>query len=489
MVSKYCSGIIGVTTLLFLSGPQSLRAQNVYPANGDALIHGLTIGTGRGGQISNTALGDSAHFSNMAGNNNTAVGRQALFHNTKGSDNTAMGYQALFTNVSGEYNLALGSGALFTDQAGSFNVALGVMALYNNIGKANTGVGAYALYSNTTGASNTSTGLSSLYNNTTGSYNAAAGLGALETNSTGNYNTALGAYADVASSNLSNATAIGYGAVVTASNSMVFGNTSVTSIGGYASWTTFSDGRYKKNIDRNVPGLAFINMLDPVSYTLDVDAIESRLQAHKMMTGPGGRPLPDPMSNPVMRQAMEEKSRIVYTGFIAQDVEKAAQSIGYPFSGVDKPKDDQQSFYGLRYSEFVVPLVKAAQELSAKNDSLKASNARLSSRLDLIEELLDMDSAEHNASVLSLSSARLFQNAPNPFSQTTLIQYYLPRNSGTASLQITGMNGEIIKTMALNAPGHGQVTIQTGQLAPATYTYSLFVGGKLIDTKKMVLGK
>jgi len=489
MASKYCSGIIGVTTLLFLSGTQSLRAQNVYPANGDALIHGLTIGTGRGGQISNTALGDSAFFSNTAGGNNTAVGRQALFHNMKGSDNTAMGYQALFTNVSGEYNLAIGSGALYTDQTGSFNVALGEMALYNNISKANTGVGAYALYSNTTGTSNTSTGLSSMYYNTTGSYNAAAGLGALETNSTGNYNTALGAYADVASPNLSNSTAIGYGAVVTASNSMVFGNTSITSIGGYAGWTTFSDGRYKKNIDRNVPGLAFINLLDPVAYTLDVDAIESRLHAPKRVTGPDGQALPDPMSNPVMQKAMEEKSRIVYTGFIAQDVEKAARSIGYPFSGVDKPKDDQQSFYGLRYSEFVVPLVKATQELDAKNDSLKASNARLSSRLDLIEKLLDMDSTEHNATMRSLSSARLFQNAPNPFSQTTLIRYYIPRNSRSASLQITGMNGGIIKIIAVKAPGYGQVTVSTDRLASGAYTYSLFVDSKLIDTKKMVLGK
>ena len=84
-----------------------------------------------------------------------------------------------------------------------------------------------------------------------------------------------------------------------------------------------------------------------------------------------------------MQQAMQEKSRIVHTGFIAQDVEKAAQTIGYHFSGIDKPKNDQQSFYGLRYSEFVAPLVKAVQELSTENDSLKATNDRLQVRLDL----------------------------------------------------------------------------------------------------------
>jgi hypothetical protein len=35
--------------------------------------------------------------------------------------------------------------------------------------------------------------------------------------------------------------------------------------------------------------------------------------------------------------------------------------VGFDFSGVDKPKNNAD-FYGLRYAEFVVPLVKAVQE-------------------------------------------------------------------------------------------------------------------------------
>jgi len=45
---------------------------------------------------------------------------------------------------------------------------------------------------------------------------------------TGNGNTFLGAFADTGSANITNATAIGNGAVVTASNTMRFGNSSVT---------------------------------------------------------------------------------------------------------------------------------------------------------------------------------------------------------------------------------------------------------------------
>jgi hypothetical protein len=83
-------------------------------------------------------------------------------------------------------------------------------------------------------------------------------------------------------------------------------------------------------------------------------------------------------------ESRNEKSRIVYTGFLAQEVEAAAQSIGFDFSGVDAPKNDND-FYGLRYAEFVVPLVKAVQEQQEIIEQLKAENARLEERLTRIE--------------------------------------------------------------------------------------------------------
>ena len=55
-------------------------------------------------------------------------------------------------------------------------------------------------------------------------------------------------------------------------------------------------------------------------------------------------------------------------------MELAAESVGYDFSGVDKPKNEDD-FYGLRYAEFVVPLVKAIQEqqqiIEQQNDNYK----------------------------------------------------------------------------------------------------------------------
>ena len=45
----------------------------------------------------------------------------------------------------------------------------------------------------------------------------------------------------------------------------------------------------------------------------------------------------------------------------------SANNVGYDFHGVDKPKNEN-SHYGLRYAEFVVPLVKAVQELAQQNN-------------------------------------------------------------------------------------------------------------------------
>jgi hypothetical protein len=61
------------------------------------------------------------------------------------------------------------------------------------------------------------------------------------------------------------------------------------------------------------------------------------------------------------------------SGFIAQEVEQAAASAGFIFSGVDKPIHNE-ALFGLRYGDFVVPLVKAVQELTAMNQELFSKN-------------------------------------------------------------------------------------------------------------------
>jgi len=69
-------------------------------------------------------------------------------------------------------------------------------------------------------------------------------------------------------------------------------------------------------------------------------------------------------------KSRNDKSSIRYTGFIAQEVEATVNELGVAFSGVDAPTN-KESHYGLRYADFVVPLVKAVQEQQAQIELLE----------------------------------------------------------------------------------------------------------------------
>ncbi|HLF65296.1 MAG TPA: hypothetical protein VI603_16135 [Saprospiraceae bacterium] len=84
-------------------------------------------------------------------------------------------------------------------------------------------------------------------------------------------------------------------------------------------------------------------------------------------------------------------------------MEEATRETGYNFSGVDAPKNGND-LYGLRYSVFVVPLVKAVQEQQVMIEVLQAENAKLkddqTTMLNVIQEKLQ----QMEAAILSLQS-------------------------------------------------------------------------------------
>jgi hypothetical protein len=348
-------------------------------------------------------------------------------------------------------------------------------------------------------------GSKALMNNTSGYFNTAIGSNTLKTVTVGSSNTALGAFADVNANGRVNATAIGYQATATADNQVRVGNTSVMVIGGAVPWTVISDGRFKKNIKENVPGLAFINLLKPITYTYDIHGLDKYIGAKEEEKRNGISP---------MEEAINKKEKIIYTGFVAQDVEKTAAKLNYDFSGVYKPQNNKD-VYGLSYSDFVVPLIKAVQELSKQNDSLKQNNQvlndklnALSSKIDQIENAMSQccsrfssnlqpDVSSQSTSTFTqqstmLSSASLGQNIPNPFNNTTTINYTLPqsRNGGTsAKIIITDKAGKVLKEINVSGSGKGSVKIDASTLAGGAYNYSLYVARKMIDTKQMMIAR
>ena len=81
---------------------------------------------------------------------------------------------------------------------------------------------------------------------------------------------------------------------------------------------------------------------------------------------------------------MNEISSMTQTGFIAQEVENAANEIGYKFDGVHHPVNEKDN-YTVGYATFVVPLVKGMQEQQVMIDELKKQVADLQEQLNKIQ--------------------------------------------------------------------------------------------------------
>ena len=81
----------------------------------------------------------------------------------------------------------------------------------------------------------------------------------------------------------------------------------------------------------------------------------------------------------------------------------------------------------------------------------------------------------------------LAQNAPNPFNTSTLISYYILDNTQKAMINIYNLNGLQIKSIAISQTGKGDITIQSSELQPGMYFYTLVADGKEVDTKRMIL--
>jgi hypothetical protein len=378
-------------------------------------------------------IGEDAGKDNTSGYDNTFVGRRAGVDNTTGYRNAFLGTEAGDDNTTGHHNTAIGDSAGLDNSIGIYNTSIGAgCGTATEYTSFNTFVGVYAGSDNnrtneTTGATrNTYMGYFTGFTNREGTDN--VGFGSLAdfektsgvTHTTVSYSVFLGASSSVkddgniaigykatasgdnaivigkeSTASASNAITIGYNTTVSSTNTVYFGNSVTMGIGGVVNWTSTSDGRFKYDVQEDVKGLDFIKQLRPVTYHFD---------SKKVMEYTGQNIAQD------LAPSIDKKNKVRYTGFIAQEVEQAVQNTGFDFSGIDKPaitdKSGQASnsqlatdYFGLRYAEFVVPLVKTTQELSQKinnnsdvihqwqasNDAFEAALEEVMQRLKKLE--------------------------------------------------------------------------------------------------------
>ncbi len=317
-----------------------------------------------------------------SGTSNVAIGYNALEDLTTGDDNLALGYNAGRNITTGSRNTCLGPEANQALTTGSSNTAIGYIAGYVNTGDFNTFVGAYAGDANTSGDQNTAIGCQALGAITTADACTAVGHSALETCTgqqntavgqdagggltTGNYNTFLGCSAGDGQTTGGDNVYIGNNCGEndgTNGEVMIYNGTNTARFqGSGTSWSITSDGRDKTDYKDLELGVEFLKKIKPRQFKWD------------------------------WRDGKKEGNGTIRSGFIAQEVLEACDAEGlsrtpedsitsnkvYP-GVVDITNPDK---YQVAAGDFVPMLVKAVQELSAKNDELAAEVASLKSQIN-----------------------------------------------------------------------------------------------------------
>ncbi len=340
----------------------------------------------------NNAIGFQSLYSNTTGVGNIVNGYRSLFNNTNGFGNIVFGNYTMYNNISGNMNIALGDEVLYHNTIGTDNVALGYAALYSNIsGVGNVAEGMYALHDNTTGFDNVAIGGQALEKSINSIQNVAVGVSALQNNVEGQGNVAVGMQAgyDPNGVNYYYSTFLGYhtklnvgrsnvtmlgslisGAQCTGNNQVILGNTQVQQIRAQVSGiTTYSDERFKTQVKEDVSGLDFILKLKPVTY------VEKPELLHEIWG------TPDSVMQMMDHSGMED---VRFIGLLAQDVEEAAKESGFDFPGIEVPRNSNE-VYSLRYTDFIMPVIKAVQEQQAIIDE---QQQKIDQQQLLIEDLL-----------------------------------------------------------------------------------------------------
>ena len=254
--------------------------------------------------------------------------------------------------------------------------------------------------------------------------------------------------------------------------------------GGYYT----SDQKLKQNIRDFTSAMDIINKLKPKQYEFRQDG------NYKLMNLPQGS----------------------HFGLIAQDVEKVLPDLVADTkfetdmvqpqaaegalqqtqeAGETETQSEIIEFKALNYTELIPVLIKGIQELSAINDEkvvrinlLQIQNQELKSKLEKLEAVVFSKQSQFQSVELTAAS-RLEQNIPNPFNNTTTIDYFLPVNKGNAFINFYASNGALLKSVKLVGIGKGTITLKANELPSGAYQYALVIDGKVVDSKQMVQTK
>ena len=444
----------------------------------------LFAGYGAGANNANTSGDDNSFFGQSAGNSNIYGSRNSYFgkfageHN-EGNDNVILGSDALAQATSVNESVYIGAQAGVNAMA-SENVVIGFEAGHEIQQPTNTLIGFKAGRNADWANENTMVGYETGLGAITASGNTFLGYLAGKTVDTDHGNTFIGAGAGtnyigsgsdgfnttlgsntVVDNFVTGSTAIGSGSRVCDNNTIVLGSgtgganevvvigdckSSFASTGelevvGHDIWANGtpvpSDERLKRNINKLSNPLEILSKLNGYTYFYK----DSADTGYKLGKG--------------------EKA-----GVLAQELIDV-----YPFP----LKLAANGYYGVDYEQFIPLLIEGLKKQQEQIDfilnSFDESETKKEEKVNDPERIKGM----------------LFQNNPNPFSESTMINFEIYSEYSSAEIRIYDLAGNL--RLKADVAEEQFLVIDGHKLDPGIYAYTLIIDGVSADTRTLVVAK
>lgn len=233
-------------------------------------------------------------------------------------------------------------------------------------------------------------------------------------------------------------------------------------------WTP-SDAQLKENVQPLENVTSQLLQLHPVTYTFNHNVSPNLQLAHGQQFG-------------VLAQELQ--------GVFPNLVRKSEVPRRFTENGLE-PQQGLSEISVVNYDGLIPVLLAAFQEQNQRIDQLQAQLNECCNRPKSMETGEENNGASQIGAVIqtrleNVDEPSLGQNIPNPFEGATSIPLYLPQNAAKAEIMFYGNDGKVLQILPVNDRGNVFVQVDASTLAAGVYSYTLFVDGKPVDTKRMV---
>ena len=181
-------------------------------------------------------------------------------------------------------------------------------------------------------------------------------------------------------------------------------------------------------------------------------------------------------------------------GILAQELQQVFPNLVKNTSlPVDKIRQTEQEKGGLseisvvNYDGLIPVLIAAFQEQNERINQLEQQlNTCCNAPKSKTGEESEPTGVVIQTRLENSEEPALGQNIPNPFESATRIPAYLPMNVKKAEIMFYGNDGKNLQTLQINDRGNVSVEVDAATLAAGVYSYTLFVDGKPVETKRMI---